>query len=241
MNDESDHEASDAAQRYVAGTLSAEETTAFEQHLLTCAACRDEVRRGAAISASLRGSQAQTLPGPARMRGRGRPRSAPVVAGVALAAAAAVVLIVGTRDGETARLARLDTPPVFEPMPVRAAIAEGEALVDSAMASYAAGEYRTARDRFGRVPATALTTGARFYLGAAALADGAPAQAREPLERVVADSISPFAVPARVLLAKALLGQQLADSALATVAHSMDPQARAFADSIRALARRRRP
>jgi hypothetical protein len=236
MNDAADHEESDAAQGYVAGTLGPEETAAFERHLLTCAACRDEVRQGAAISASMRGVAERAPAAGGERRGR-RPTvwKAPVFAGLGLAAA--VVLLVTSRDDDAARLARLYTPPPFEAMPVRAPLTELDVLVDGAMAAYATGDYGRARERFARIPAGELTTGARFYFGAAALADGRASAAREPLARVVADSLSPFAAPARVLLAKALLHGGLADSALATVAVSRDAAARAFADSIRTLLR----
>jgi TolA-binding protein len=218
-----EHPESDAAQRYVAGTLPDREIAAFEQHLLGCAECREEVQSGAAISAALRSTPATARAAKLRL---------PWVA-ASLAAAAVIVVAMWPRDS-LRQLARLDTPPRFERLAVRSAATPTDALVDSAMDAYAAGDYAAARERFASLPDGTGGSGAQFFYGAAALADGEPAVARAPLQRVAADSTSAYAPRARVLLAKALIGIGRADSALAVLAASSDPSARALADSIEA-------
>ena len=221
-----EHPESEAAQRYVAGTLADDEIAPFEQHLLGCAECREEVRSGAAIAAALRHA-----PPAARA-----PKSRLPWVAASLAAAAAIVVAIWPRNS-LRQLARLDTPPRFERLAVRSAATPTDALVDSAMDAYAAGDYGAARKRFASLPDGSGGSGAQFFFGAAALADGEPAVALAPLQRVAADPNSAYGPRARVLLAKAWIGIGRADSALAVLATSSDPSARALADSI--TARRR--
>ena len=216
----------DAIHRFVAGRLSAAELEAFELHLLTCERCRSDVREGAALAASL-----GARPSAAK---RALIRRRAVLWTSALAAAAVVALII-PRDTALVRLSRLESPPPFEPIAVRSSVTPTDSIVDSAMASYVARDFRTARRLLKRASELGARGSVDFYFGAASLTDGAPHEAAVALGRLVGDNGSPYADDARLLLAKALIGSGRADSAAALLAAASDARARALGDSLRAV------
>jgi hypothetical protein len=210
--------------RYVAGRLTGAELESFELHLLTCEQCRSDVREGVTIAASL------ARPAKARMI---TPRR--VAMWSAGLAAAVIVALIIPRDTPLVRLSRLDSPPAFGPLAVRASVTPTDRLVDSAMASYVARDYRAARALLKRATEMGARGGVDFYFGAASLADGVPVEAVEPLARLLSDGSSPYADDARLLLAKALVGSGRTDSAETVLAAARDVRARAFGDSLRSL------
>lgn len=215
----------EAVHRYVAGRLAGPELDAFEVHLLTCARCRRDVREGATIAASLE----HRVP----RRHMVTARRVSIWAGALAAAAVAALLI--PRDTAMVRLSRLESPPLFEPLAVRASVTPTDRIVDSAMTSYLARDFSTARRLLKRASELGAHGSVDFYFGAAALADGAPREAVEPLTRLVIDDASPYAEHARLLLAKALIGSGRSDSAAAVLASASDARARALSDSLRSL------
>jgi hypothetical protein len=229
MSNADGHLGADAIHRYVAGTATDGEVARVEVHMLECPACTREVRDGAALAASLRAPNASRPE-----RRRALPRRM-IAVGAALAAGVTFAVL-AARDTPLERLARLDTPPSFQPIAVRATVNPSDRLVDSAMGAYVAREYGVARRLLDRAVAVTPATSVRFYLGAAALADGVAGDAIIPLERVVMDD-GPYAPRARVLLAKALVATGRADSAIALLSGASDAGARAFAESLRTATR----
>ncbi|MEX2154969.1 MAG: tetratricopeptide repeat protein [Gemmatimonadaceae bacterium] len=202
------HVDADVVHRYVAGTLARDETASFERHLLVCLACQQAVRDGAAIRSGLRVSPAQLASRRRRSLTRWMPWLLPA------AAAAALVLVVATRDEPVRRLGRLDTAPVFQPLPVRSSTSENDRRVDSAMTAYRAGDFARARALLSDVASRQPSPAIHFYLGVSALVMGDAKGAIEPL-RAASEPGQAYSDDAHYYLAKALLRVGSADSAVA--------------------------
>ena len=130
-------------ERYAAGRLSETETQAFEEHLLVCDRCQEELTLAVAVREALPEGEAdeesvavQRLP----WKGLG--------AGLTLAAAAVVATVFllpgGRVSGPIAELGRVTQPPVYLGVPVRQAPARPDSVFDAAMSAYALGDYSNA-------------------------------------------------------------------------------------------------
>jgi tetratricopeptide (TPR) repeat protein len=221
---------SDAAAQYVAGTLDPGALDAFEEHLLTCEECRNEVRLGSAIRAA---APPVSVPGslsPATDARRWRRALIP------LAAAAAIAITFALRESRSDRLGAVDAFP-FVAAPVRANPDPSAVLVDSGMAAYSAGDFSRAAELLTRATASDSSPGVQFYLGVSRLVSRDDAAAVAALVRATGPAGNPFADDARYYAMKALVRMRRADSALALYRAALPgiaahARARAFADSI---------
>ncbi|HUF50065.1 MAG TPA: zf-HC2 domain-containing protein [Longimicrobiales bacterium] len=228
--------ADDTVHRYVAGTLGEAEETAFEIHLLTCAACQAEVRTGAAIHATLRTADSGLASVPAWQRSRRVLRWAlPAVA------AAALLLVVLDRDG-IEQLGGVADMPAFSPLPVRSSAAPAAQLADQGMAAYVAGDYRLAATRLAEAAALETSPGTSFFLGMSLLALDDATGAVRALHAALEPPDNAYAAEAHYYVAKAWLRHGMADSALHHLAAVpanhvlLSGRARALADSVRTRA-----
>jgi len=228
-----DRRGDEAAARWVAGTLSGDEQTEFEVHLLVCPACQNAVAHATSLRAALHDLPAVT---PRRRHPRW-------VLPAGLAAAAALVLMVWPDRNRLGRLAEVGPAPRFEPAPVRAG--QGATTADRGMAAYGAGDYRTAARLLDSALVVDPTIGTRFYLGVSLIKIGNARAAAAALGPVASDSTSPYAADAALWLAKAWLRAGQPDSAEAVLARldgrsgepSLVAHVRALADSIREVRR----
>lgn len=204
----------DLVHRYVASTLTPEETNAFEIHLLTCTACRDAVREGAAIRAALRARSDAGAQGAARTARR--PRNLPWLFAAA-AAAAVLFFAVVPRDDPMRRLGEVRDMPVYSPLRVRAGnpAAGADAAIDSAMAAYVTRDYARVDRLLSEASRVRPSPAVFFYLGVSRLAIDEPASAVEALRRSLEPAGNPYDPEARFYLGKAWLRLGVADSALA--------------------------
>jgi hypothetical protein len=221
---------SDAAAQYVAGTLDPDALDAFEEHLLSCEDCRNEVRLGAAIRAGGKPVAGAAAPA-ASVTGRRR-----VGTLVPIAAAAAIALTFGIWSMRSDGLGAVEAAP-FVAGPARSAGGGGAALVDSGMAAYGARDYSRAALLLGRAAASDSSPGVQFYLGVSRLMSRGDAAALTALLRALEPAGNPFADDARYYAMKGLVRMQRRDSALALYRAALPgiaahAQARAFADSI---------
>jgi hypothetical protein len=105
---------SDIDARYLAGTLSAEESEAFEEHYFSCDQCFAAVQRGNEIRAALSlPISTETIESPPSVMPLLRPRRRITAWQPALAAAAAVILVLGVRQLNAPR--RAASTPAVEP------------------------------------------------------------------------------------------------------------------------------
>lgn len=221
--------------RYLAGTLTPDEEDQFEQHLLGCAHCADELRFAAAVGGSL---------SPAHSRSRF------LVPAIGTAAAAALLVLAfnvfSTNSGTAvARLGELDGPPIYLGMAARSDERAGDSLFAAAMQSYAAGDYAAA----ARVFEEALAAGAdappvEFFQATSMLMSGRAREAADLYARVIAHGATPYLPESHYYRAKALLRLGRADDALAHLRwlgaqdHELADHARALADSVETVQRR---
>jgi putative zinc finger protein len=223
-------------ERYVAGRLGpGAEREAFEAHLLTCDACREEVRLGLTVRAEFAST--------ASRRGRRR-----WLLGVGLAAAAGLAtLVVMRRTGtdQVRPLGAVRQPPIYLGVPVRGTATPADSLFDAAMQAYAEGDYATTAARLDRALAAGVdSTPALFFLGASRLLIGQEAGAAAAFRMVIALGDTPYLPEAHYYLAKALLQQGKGDGALrelravATADSAVAASAASLADSISRLLKR---
>jgi hypothetical protein len=225
--------------RYVAGTLDAAETEAFERHLIACAECQQAVRLGAATRSELAGLPAaapKPLPSARRIGWQ---------LGV-LAAAAAAVLIVGLRLSDARALRRLgavSTLPPYGGVAVRAP-AGSDSVFDDAMRQYRLGRLEDARRLL--LEARRLGTDsipASFFVGVIELVRRDADAAIRELATVLRGGDSPYAAEAHYYTAKAWLLRGGADSARAHLGvagatkAAIARDARALADSVAEVGR----
>ena len=219
----------DSVAQYVAGMLPARELEAFEQHLITCAACRDAVRLGAATRVALRSNVRTTSARPSNWARRA------LLPGLAAAAAAVVIMFVASRDSSLDRLGEI-TPAPFVAGALRPSGDSLTALVDSGMLAYVASDFRKAADLLGRASVRDSSAAVAFFLGVSLLMRGDDAAALKALERVTPGS--PYTDDGSYYAAKALVRLKQPDSAMVVLEQSaaVGPMAetlRAFADSLR--------
>lgn len=219
----------EVARAYVAATLSADETSRFELHLLRCPSCQDEVRFTAGVAAMARPVA----------------RARRWIGGGMLAAAAVLVMAaLGTRDARSSPLAPLGAttgPAAFAGMSIRDEAGPADSLFDLAMAAYARRDYRTA-ERLLRalVERGSPEPPVEFFLAASLLLQNRPADAAEAFTRVIRSGDTPYLPEARYYLAKALLQLGARDGALhelrtlALSGHELAAHADALADSVEA-------
>ncbi len=243
----------DAVAAYVSGTMPPETLDAFEEHLLTCAECRAEVRLAAVTRVAMAGGPADVA-GPVRAERAASPAAAPresvahtaapvrvrrrhwITAG-AVAAAMLLVVLVSRREGDRDPLGHV-VPPAFTADAFRAAGDSVAGVVDSGMSRYSASDFAGAATLLARAARSDSSAGVAFYLGVSLLMTNDNAEALAALERAQRPTENPYAGEARYFAAKALVRLDKADSAAALLraAPADDPFApllRAFADSLR--------
>jgi tetratricopeptide (TPR) repeat protein len=232
----------EVVERYVAGTLTRDELDAFEEHLLACERCQDEVRLGAAIRETLaagagvgRGAAVHAFPRRAWLP----------IAGLAAAAAIAGIVVLPRLSGESEveALGRVTQAPIWLGVPVRAdEPPTADSLFETAMAAYDEGRWDdAARGLEAALEAGADPVPAGFFLGAAHLMADRPGSAAEALGAVIDHGETPYLAEALYYRAKALLLQERAERALADLdaaaraGGAVGDPARALADSVRSL------
>jgi tetratricopeptide (TPR) repeat protein len=198
------------AERYLMGELGEAEQEAFEEHLVGCAACHEEVTGLCELKAELERTREQIVaeaairPSPWR-----RPWVLAVAAAiVALAAGLALWMRLQEAPGsrlELAELAKVD-PPAYAPVRLRGSEADAARRFREAMELYAASDWR------GALPGLRVAAGLdpesphiAFYLGACALLAGETDEAIAQLQRTVDLGDTPFLEEGLYYLAKAQL------------------------------------
>lgn len=220
------HEPDDeTAQRYAMGSLPPHESTAFEQHLLTCAECRDEVRLASGIRSEL--AQRPTLR---------KPRV--YAAGVGLAATLIVVISLPERSS-MASLGDVASAPGYEGIAVRASADAADSAFAAAMELYGRGGFKESADALRAARAIgADTVTTTFFLGASLLMADRPEGAAEELARAARMGPTPYTAESHFYRAKALLRLDNSDEALRALAAAaaidspIRAHAQALADSI---------
>lgn len=225
-------------ERYVAGKLPESETQAFEEHLLVCDRCQEELTLAVAAREALPAGKADAEPivvRPLPWMG--------VTAGLALAAAAVAAILILPIDrvaGPIAELGRVTQPPIYLGVPVRQAPARPDSVFDVAMSAYSAGEYAGAIASLENALAAGVDPApAHFFRGASLLM--LDRDAADAFEAVIAAGESPYLAEAHYYLAKALLRRGDPDGALVQLAASSGGEgeiaafSRALADSVSAL------
>lgn len=227
-------------ERYAAGRLSETETQAFEEHLLVCDRCQEELTLAVAVREALPEGEAdeesvavQRLP----WKGLG--------AGLTLAAAAVVATVLllpgGRGSGPIAELGRVTQPPVYLGVPVRQAPARPDSVFDAAMSAYALGDYSNAAAGLDEAMAAGADSAvSQFFRGASLLMLGEAEDATGAFREVLGAGSSPYLAEARYYLAKSLL--QLGDpesaveqlEAVGDDAGEISRLAQALTDSVKA-------
>ena len=239
-------------ERYAAGQLSESETVAFEEHLLVCDRCQQELTLAVAVREALPeaesppedeappGEEADAEPVTIRRlpwRGMG-------IAVTLAAAAVATILILprGRVSPPVAELGRVTQPPIYLGGPVRQAPARPDSVFGAAMSAYTVGDYSKAAAGLE----AALAVGAdsacsQFFRGASLLMLDRDREAADAFDTAIAAGESPYLTEAHYYLAKALLRLGDADGALAQLnaagvgESEVAALARALTDSVTAL------
>ncbi len=235
------HAELDLAQRYAAGTLSAAEAAAFEDHMVGCERCATEVR----LTAGLRRVMRETpvaLPASTARRVRW-------IAGAAMLLAASIatfMLMPGRRDTELRALGSFAEPPAFVGMSVRALPQHADSLFADAMAAYVARRYDAAAGGLR----DALTAGvdsipATFFMASAELMAGNPRVAEVAYARVIVagEAAAGYLPEAHLFRARALLqlgrgAEALTDLAAVDRDSDRGAAAAALADSVARVIKR---
>ncbi len=217
----------ETAGRYVARTLGVAETDAFEQHLLLCESCRNEVRLASAIRSEI-GVQSRGIN--------------PWVVGTGLAFAASLAIFVARPNTDSlSALGRVASAPVYDGVPVRATTSATDSLFGVAMGFYQQGAYAESSEQFEAARAagadSVVTT---FFLGVSNLMAGKSAAAANELQRSTGMSRSAYSQESHFYLAKAFLQLGQREEALRELGMAIDIEgpvtapAKLLADSIRA-------
>ncbi len=222
---------------YLAGRLTEEESADFEAHYLTCAACQEALRLGAAIRHEL----------PAAAKVGARVRWLLIGGPVGLAAAVAgIMLLGGGPDPAITALGAVRQAPIYLGVPVRLDPATGaDSLFARAMRAYVEERYADAAQGLRAALVAGVDAApAEFFLGASLLMEGLPDESLEPLSRVIALGDTPYRSEAHYYRAKALLQQGRTRDAMVELAAVSGDQsvigltAGALADSITGTQRR---
>jgi len=210
------------ARSFVADALRGPDKDAFEEHLLGCATCQGEVRLAFGIRDSV---------------GARRPaRRFLVPASLVLAAASVVLLVVPNRSPSVTDLGRVESPPVYLPVPVRGGPIM--AMFEDGMRLYEQASWAGAADALRRAAAGGAPTDvAWFFAGASELFAGRPDSAAAAFARVIALGEGPYLPEARLYRAKALLrlgrsSEALAELRLVPAGTAVAGHARALGDSL---------
>jgi len=201
--------------QYVAGTLPEEEYESFENHLIECRACQDEVVQAVAVREGL-GALGEESPGrepptagpTVRSRSRWKAISPKVWLPVAAAAVVAGLVFFGPDRVPEAisELGRVGQPPIYLGVPVRQEEAAAESLFDLAMTHYMADEFSDAAAGLRMaLEAGADPIPAQFFLGASFLMLDRPREAAGALGVIIDLGPSPYQAEAHYYRAKALL------------------------------------
>jgi hypothetical protein len=224
-------------ERYVAGRLSDDQSLGImEAHLLTCEACREELRIALIVRAE---SSARSEP---------KRRAWPLVgAGLALAAGLAALVVVrsGGSASSVRALGAVGQAPLYLGVAVRGGGTPGDSIFDAAMVAYGDGDYTAAAGGLTRALATGVDSAPTlFFLGASELMSDRPDEAATAFRRVIALGETPYLAEAHYYLAKALLREGKAGPALREL-RAVPPgdspiaaSAAALADSVTRLGRR---
>ena len=196
------------AERYLLGELAEAEQETFEEHLVACTTCCEELAGLCALKAELERSRKQIV---AEAGARPSPWRRPWL----LAAAAAVLAVAAgfgvwmrfqpasSRTPELAELAAFE-PPTYAPVRLRGSEDDAARRFREAMELYSRGDWRGALP--GLRAAAALDPEAphiAFYLGACALLAGETHEAINQLQRTVDLGDTPFLEESLYYLAKA--------------------------------------
>lgn len=216
----------DTAACYSANTLNAADTDAFEQHLLTCQSCRNEVLLASLVRSEL-STQSRRL----------NPWA--IGAGLALAASFALVMI-RSSGNSLESLGRVASAPGYNGIAVRGTTEATDSLFALAMKSYQARDYPKSAKQF----ATARSAGAdsvttTFFAGIGHIMAGDAAGAATELRRSAAMSHSGYTSESHYYLAKAFLTLGKREDAMRELAMAAEGEsaiqasARLLADSIK--------
>jgi hypothetical protein len=226
MTDLKEHVELELAQRYATGALGDPEAAAFEEHLLTCQQCQDEVRLSVGIRRALRSS---VVAAPRRRGGR-------VLAAAALAAAAAVLFVLPTFSNRELRsLGQVTTPPAYLDVGIRATPRSGDSLFTVAMSAYNAKRWNDATAGLRAALAAGVDTiPARFFLASASLMEGNPEEAASEYGLVIAAgrNAASYLDEARLFRARALLQLGRGRDALSELTSVQTSAAKSLADSV---------
>lgn len=217
----------ETAHRYATGSLPEDDSAAFEQHLLTCAECRAEVR----LASGIRGELTRRAPF----------RKPWLYAAGAGLAATFIVAIALPERSSLAFLGDVASAPEYNGIAVRASADAADSAFSAAMAIYARGTFKEAADALRSARAVgADTVTTTFFLGASLLMADRPSDAAEELGRAGRMGPTPYSAESHFYRAKALLrldNKEEALSALAAAAaihSSIRAHAQALADSVEA-------
>jgi tetratricopeptide (TPR) repeat protein len=228
-----DHYQLEVAQRYASGQLDAAEAAAFEDHMVSCDLCQNEVKLTAGVrrlAQDLRVSAAESRASSKRFVG----------AAMLLAAGLALVMLWPRGDDGLAALGRVEEPPAYLGMSVRDARGRADSLFDAGMNAYVARRYDDAVASLrAALVAGVDTIPARFFLASSELMSGRAREAAETYALVIAAGASAQAYlpEAHLFRARALLQLGRGDEALkdlAAVSRESDrgAAAAALADSV---------
>jgi len=200
----------DVAERYLLGTLAADEQEAFEEHLVACTTCFEEVTVLCALQAELERSR-EPIVAEAAMPRRPSRRTwllAVAAAVMAVAAGIGVWMRLQPASGRESALAQLGLfePPAYAPVRLRGSEDDTARRFREAMELYAQSDWNAALPDLRE--AAALDPEAphiAFYLGACALLAGETHEAITHLQRTADLGDTPFLEEAVFYLAKAQL------------------------------------
>ena len=235
-------------ERYVAETLPDSELEGFEDHLLLCQRCQEEVVQAVAVREALRET---TKEGSGREASAGNPEKTrtgfffgiPPKIWLPVAAAAGVAGLVffgpDRVPGAIRELGGVSQPPIYLGISVRQDPASADSLFDAAMLRYVVDEFGDAAKGLEEaLEAGAPPVPAQFFLGASQLTLDRPREAAEAFGVVIDSGSSPYLAEAHYYRAKAHLRRGEVEAALAdlraasAIQGEISRSAEALADSL---------
>jgi hypothetical protein len=225
-----------AAQAFARDRMQAVDRERYEEHLMTCGHCQNEVLLAVTVRGELRRKPRRLVWAPRRFQ-----------ALLGLAAAAAVTWLAGGQylaNAELRALGTIGTMPPYAGVAVRSTRARGDSLFADGMRLYAVANYDEALPRLTEARARgADTVPTSFFIGVLRLRAREPLEARRDLAHVIQHGNNPYVAEAHFYSAKAWLSLANADSALAHLVAAgggttpIAQAARALADSLREAGR----